>query len=115
MRMWMVDPRILCRQHLLGEHVELHMLVGTIKKKRWRVLDGLADAKCIETSKVKERHTALVKEMKRRGMNHASPLQPFQCKCIGSIDELESLALLLKRCPECRKRHNTTTQSGERL
>ena len=32
MRMWMVNPEILCRKHLLGEHVELHMLVGWIIK-----------------------------------------------------------------------------------
>lgn len=25
MRMWMVDPTIMCRQHLLGEHYELHV------------------------------------------------------------------------------------------
>ena len=23
MRMWMVNPKIMCRKHLLGEHVEL--------------------------------------------------------------------------------------------
>ena len=32
MRMWMVDPRIMCRQHLLGEHVEIHMFVGAISR-----------------------------------------------------------------------------------
>ncbi len=26
----MVDPTIMCRNHLLGEHVEIHMFVGTI-------------------------------------------------------------------------------------
>lgn len=31
MRMWMVPPRHMCRKHLLGEHVELHMFVGSIK------------------------------------------------------------------------------------
>ena len=33
MRMWMVDPKIMCRKHLLGEHVEHHMFVGTINKR----------------------------------------------------------------------------------
>ena len=32
MRMWMVDPQIMCRQHLLGEHTEMHMFVGTLKR-----------------------------------------------------------------------------------
>jgi hypothetical protein len=30
--MWMVDPRQMCRQHLLGEHNELHMFAGTMRK-----------------------------------------------------------------------------------
>ena len=24
MRMWMIKPELLCRQHLLGEHSEIH-------------------------------------------------------------------------------------------
>jgi len=28
MRMWMLNPKALCRKHLMGEHVEIHMLVG---------------------------------------------------------------------------------------
>ena len=38
MRMWMIDPKMLCKKHLLGEHVELHMFVGTINKNK--KLDG---------------------------------------------------------------------------
>jgi Pyrimidine dimer DNA glycosylase len=34
MRMWLVDPRLMCSQHLLGEHVELHMLVGSLNRKK---------------------------------------------------------------------------------
>ena len=34
MRMWMIDPTMLCTKHLLGEHVELHMFVGTINKNK---------------------------------------------------------------------------------
>ena len=30
MRMWLVNPALLCRQHLLGEHVEMHMFAGHI-------------------------------------------------------------------------------------
>ena len=28
--MWMVDPRFMCRAHILGEHRECHALIGTI-------------------------------------------------------------------------------------
>ena len=30
--MWKVNPKFLCVRHLLGEHKELHMLVGTLNK-----------------------------------------------------------------------------------
>ena len=33
MRMWNVNPKTLCRKHLLGEHLEIHMFVGSINKK----------------------------------------------------------------------------------
>lgn len=29
--MWMVDPELMCQQHRLGEHKELHDLVGFIR------------------------------------------------------------------------------------
>ncbi|MHC4725460.1 MAG: pyrimidine dimer DNA glycosylase/endonuclease V [Planctomycetota bacterium] len=34
MRMWMVNPAVMCKKHLLGEHVECHMLVGHLQRKR---------------------------------------------------------------------------------
>ena len=38
MRMWMLPPKGLCRKHLLGEHVELHMLLGSMR--RGKNIDG---------------------------------------------------------------------------
>lgn len=34
MRQWLVDPRCLCDKHLLGEHVEHHMFIGTLRKNK---------------------------------------------------------------------------------
>lgn len=77
MRIWDVPPAILCRQHLLGEHRELHGL--------WRILsEGRAGyANHPETRRWRgklaalyQRHDALVAEMVRRGYRHASPLDP---------------------------------------
>ena len=31
--MWMVNPKILCKNHILGEHKELHQCVGILNKK----------------------------------------------------------------------------------
>ena len=30
-RMWLVDPELMCKQHRLGEHKEIHDLVGFIR------------------------------------------------------------------------------------
>ena len=48
MRMWMVDPALLCRKHLLGEHVECHMFRGSLlkgKSLRGFLEDGLLDSR----------------------------------------------------------------------
>ena len=75
MRIWDVDPAFLCRQHLLGEHRELHAIWTVLQRgtkgysrhpetRRW---EGKLAALYL-------RHDALVAEMTRRGYNHASPL-----------------------------------------
>ena len=33
MRQWFVNPKLMCRQHLLGEHCEIHMFIGSMKKQ----------------------------------------------------------------------------------
>ena len=75
MRIWDVHPSKLCRNHLLGEHRELHAMwvVITENKKgyslhpetlRWK---GKLMAMYL-------RHEQLVDEMIKRGYNHNSPL-----------------------------------------
>jgi len=68
MRDWGVNPSLLCNQHLLGNHCELHMMVGTINNGI--SIKGYIDEKLIDTSKIKKRHEDLVKEMKKRNMNN---------------------------------------------
>jgi hypothetical protein len=74
-RIWDVPPSMLCRQHLLGEHRELHGLWSIIAKdrrgyahhpetRRWRG----------KLAALYQRHEALVEEMVRRGYRHLSPL-----------------------------------------
>lgn len=109
MRMWMVDPEIMCKSHLLGEHVELHMVIGSIKRKR--ALDGYLRNGLIEPGSVLSRHGELVVEMKRRGYNHVS-LAPefldFGYLKGGSfgVDRKKSLVELLGRCKRCLARAN---------
>jgi hypothetical protein len=76
-RIWDLEPRLLCRAHLLGEHRELHGLwnILTLGKtgyrnhpetRRW---EGKLRALHL-------RHEALASEMLVRGYRHDSPLDP---------------------------------------
>lgn len=110
MRQWMVDPKVLCRNHLLGEHREHHTFVGTILKGI--NVTGYIEAGELDPHKLKERHDELVVEMVRRGYSHYSPLdqpdvshikgKPYidveanlhdlasrDCKCSPSCKELQ--------------------------
>lgn len=103
MRMWGVDPRLLCDRHLRGEHVETHMFLGTLRKGR--SLKGYIDRGLVEVSRIAERHDRLAVEMVSRGDRHASPLEPeFPLPVAGEIDQEESLRELSRRCEECRRR-----------
>ena len=101
MRMWMVDPRRMCSQHLLGEHVELHMLVGTLRRRK--SVAGFVANGLIEVHSVRKRHAELVREMRRRGFRHQSPLPSFTARRLGRVVRRKSLADLLARCRECRE------------
>ena len=104
MRQWLVDPKIMCRQHLLGEHLEHHMFVGTIRKGG--DLTGFLANNLLEPLSLISRHLALVEEMTHRGYNHRSPLpgfEPFGHEDVV-IDRPAALAELLRRCPKCRQR-----------
>jgi hypothetical protein len=74
-RIWDVPPSLLCRQHLLGEHRELHGLwnilvhgkTGYSRHPETRRWEGKLAA-------LFARHESLVEEMARRGYRHNSPL-----------------------------------------
>jgi hypothetical protein len=117
MRMWMVDPTTMCRKHLLGEHVETHMILGSLRAGIR--LDGYVRNNLLELQSLKKRHDELAVEMVRRGYNHQSPLD-WKEKGIDSVvqtDEVKnskvdrSLALedLHARCSECRKKHGPSS------
>lgn len=103
MRAWMVDPEVLCQQHLLGEHVEMHMFVGSLRKGL--SLQGYLDMGLVEPRRIAERHERLVAEMARRGMNHASPLPEYTYDGPdGVVDVEHSYLELARRCADCRER-----------
>jgi len=103
MRMWLIDPELMCRNHLLGEHLECHMLVGCILREKTLgrfLTDGLVDPE-----QVQGRHDALVEEMLRRGYNHKSPLPKHRYDGLpGCVDPQKNLVDLADRCPSCKQR-----------
>ena len=102
MRMWLVNPKMLCRKHLLGEHVETHMIEASIK--RGRKLDGFVANKLIDSSRLQERHDALVTEMRQRGYKHDSHMAYTDTKAIGGVDIAANVGDLRNRCAGCRTR-----------
>jgi hypothetical protein len=116
-RIWDVEPHLLCRAHLLGEHRELHGLwnILTLDKagyanhpetKRWRG----------KLAALYRRHERLVGEMGRRGYDHRSPLN--SALATGSarqeefVDPPEAQRRILRekpcRCPLSRSGRATT-------
>jgi len=75
MRIWDIEPSKLCREHLLGEHRELHAIWSILTKdkrgysqhpetKRWKG----------KLAALYKRHQELALEMQKRGYNHNSDL-----------------------------------------
>jgi hypothetical protein len=107
MRIWDLPPAMLCRQHLLGEHRELHGL--------WRILseERKGYAHHPETRRWRDklaalyaRHEALVAEMTCRGYRHASPLDPRLATGAATQDDFvdspeRQLALLREKPCDC--------------
>lgn len=108
MRIWDIPPEKMCRQHLLGEHRELHALWSIITNNK------KAYAHHPETLRWKGklkalylRHEALVNEMTGRGYKHHTPLDPALATGKAVQDEFvntceEQVRILKERGCECR-------------
>jgi hypothetical protein len=120
MRIWDVDPTVLCRAHLLGEHRELHGL--------WNILTrGLRGYSAHPETRrwvgrlgaLYRRHELLVAEMTARGYRHSSPLDPalatgseVQDTFIDTPTEQRRI-LRLKPCP-CHPEPDVHDDAAER-
>ena len=107
MRIWDIQPRRLCRAHLLGEHCELHALWSILTQgkrgyanhpetKRW---EGKLKA-------LYGRHDKLVEEMLERGYRHNSPLDARLARGEARQDEFvdsirEQVRLLREKGCRC--------------
>ncbi len=102
MRIWDIAPEKLCRNHLLGEHRELHAVWSVLTKNK------KGYSRHPETLRWKNklrplylRHERLVREMRKRGYKHKSPLPSESAK--GSrrqtdyVDSIKEQVKILKR------------------
>lgn len=94
MRIWDCPCSQLDRQHLLGEHHELHTMWSVITRK----LKGYSrHPETIKWSKnlpgLRKRHDEQVGEMQKRGYNHKSPLK------IGDIIKVIPVVEIAAECP----------------
>ncbi len=108
MRIWDLEPERLCRQHLLGEHRELHAL--------WVILtqDRKGFSRHPETARWRgkllalyRRHQALAAEMAARGYRHKTPLPENEATGSAHQDEYkdtpaEQVRILREKGCGCR-------------
>lgn len=105
MRVWDIEANLLCNNHLLGEHREIHAI--------WKILteNKKGYAHHPETLRWKgrllalySRHERVVAEMTRRGFNHKSTLKEELATGSGTqsvfIDQpdMQRMILLNKQC-----------------
>ena len=105
MRMWMVDPSLLCKNHLLGEHYELHCIIGAIETNpEW--VKRLIKHGYIEMDKIESRHRKLVRDGR---FKDKTPLKFDYSKVSkqfppGEVDREKSIRDLKQRCEHCKRR-----------
>jgi hypothetical protein len=104
-RMWNVPPKLLCRQHLLGEHVEMHMFAGA--HRRGYNLSGYVRRGLLNPERLLARHVELAREIVSRGWRHQSPLEEPVLTQVVYVDGFASLEELARRCSECHRRQKT--------
>ena len=101
MRIWDIPPNKLCNAHLLGEHRELHAIWSIIvnNKKGYanhpETLRWNGKLKALYLT-----HEKIVKEMKKRGFNHKSPLNKISATGISVqtdlVDSIKDQIKILK-------------------
>ena len=94
MRVWDLCPTILCRQHLLGEHREIHAIWSIIHNNKKGGYQNHPEVKrwVGKLNALRKRHDQVVNEMLNRGYNHHSPIIKVndcesQNDLINTIDE----------------------------
>ena len=104
----MINPKLLCRKHLLGEHGEIHKHRHNFVKHH-SISKRVSPVVQIEPTSMKERHDQLAAEMLRRGFNHQSPYEQPDISYLPENERIAKVNLnvsmidLTERCPVCAK------------
>lgn len=107
MRMYMIDPKKICLQHLLEEHRSCHVFAVGMKERK--SITGLVKSNAIEPTSIKARHDALADEIVSRGYDHNSNLTQPEIGYLKpeeanyKIDVQAAEKLLMDSCEECVK------------
>jgi hypothetical protein len=101
MRIWDIDPKELCKNHLLGEHRELHAIWSILVNDKKGYRNHPETKRWVgKTKALFLRHEELVKEIKRRQYNHNSPLDKKfslgKSKQNNFVNTIEEQLLILK-------------------
>lgn len=123
MRFWRADLKLLCKNHLLGFHREIHMVHGAVRMTALNgpnalgcraTLQGLISSGHIWLENVPQLHDDVVAEMARREYNHFTPFpspEEFDAMVKGlSFQEgipntpEDDLADLWCRCKKCAEK-----------
>jgi hypothetical protein len=113
MRMWFIDPKLMCRKHLLGEHFEIHKHKHNFVKKH-NMAGRLKYPSQIDPARMELRHDEIVKEMTVRGMNHKSDYEQPDVSYLpkAKIDIEYNLIDLACRCEECATKIYEADKNG---
>lgn len=109
MRMFMLNPKLLCRNHLLGEHSELHKHKHVFER-HYSIFGRIYPIVLIEPENMKSRHDDLAQEMLARGYNHQSSYEQPDLSYLpddqryAKVDLEYNLVDLYNRCLECKNR-----------
>lgn len=105
----MLDPKLLCDKHLLGEHGEIHKHRHNFVKQH-SIKGRIYPVVQIEPAAMKARHDELAVEMLHRGMNHNSRYEMPDISYLppeqryAKVNTEQSYIDLASRCPACRAR-----------
>lgn len=115
MRMWMIDPTLLCTKHLNGEHGEIHKHLPSLRRGV-SVAGRFEPVAQIQLNAIQSRHDELAAEIDRRAAlrgrgGHKSPLvdvpdlQAIYPEYYDIEVESESAIWdLFYRCQDCAQR-----------